>query len=96
MQSKPGLWRSAIKRPKIAWPEALAGSAGGAVDSNIVNDQVAEFEKRRSSLRGQIGVLKARIVELGDEIRGVGLQKTAAENQVGFIDKELVGLQGVE
>ena len=58
-----------------------------------MNDQVGEFEKRRSSLRGQIGVLKARIGELGDEIRGVALQKTAGENQVGFIDKELVGLR---
>ena len=92
MQSKPGLWRSAIKKAEIAWPQALAGSAGGAVDSNIVNDQVAEFEKHRSSLSGRFGVLKARIVELGDEIRGVALQKTAVENQVGFIDKELVGL----
>ena len=81
------------QKAEIAWPAELAPAAGDAFDKHTVDDQAAEFEKRRSSLRDQVDVLKARIAELRDEIRGAELQKDAAENQVGFIDKELVGLR---
>jgi HlyD family secretion protein len=81
------------QKTEIAWPQELAPAADKAVDKHIVDDQAAEFEKRRSSLQDQIDMLNARIGELGDAIRGVELQKGAAENQVGLIEKELVGLR---
>jgi membrane fusion protein, type I secretion system len=81
------------QRAKIMWPEELSPSSGAAFDSKIVDDQVAEFNKRRSSLQDQVEVLKSRIGQLGDEIRGTQLQKEAAEKQVDFIDKELIGLR---
>jgi HlyD family secretion protein len=81
------------QKVEIAWPKELERDSGEAFDQHIVDDQEAEFEKRRSSLQDQVNILKARISELGDEIRGVQLQKDAAEKQVDFIDKELVGLR---
>ena len=81
------------QKAEITWPAGLAPSSGEASDKHIVDDQIAEFEKRHSSLQDQVDVLKARIAQLGDEIRGTQLQKEAAENQVDFIDKELVGLR---
>ena len=77
----------------ISWPVEISSSGGGVTDDQIVADQVAEFNKRRSSLQGQIAVLNSRIEQLGDEIRGTELQKQSAEGQIVFINKELIGLR---
>jgi HlyD family secretion protein len=78
---------------EIAWPEEITSGAEQAVDPRIMADQVAEFNKRRSSLQGQIDVLKSRIDQLNDQIRGTDLEKTSAVKQVEYINKELVGLR---
>ena len=83
----------------IAWPEEIArpGSSGAwdtkAWDNQAMADQTAEFNKRRSSLQGQVEVLRSRIDQLRDEIHGVQLEKESTENQVGYINKELTGLR---
>jgi HlyD family secretion protein len=78
----------------ITWPDEFAApDSDGVFDSHITADQVAEFDKRRSSLQGQVEVLKSRIEQLGDEIHGTQLQKESAQGQIDFINKELVGLR---
>jgi len=81
------------QKAEITLPQEIASSSGGGVDDHIVADEVAEFNKRRSSLQNQIDVLKSRIDQLGDEIHGTQLQKDAADNQVEYINKELIGLK---
>ena len=82
------------QKAEITWPDELvAPDSDGAFDSHITADQVAEFDKRRSSLQGQVEVLKSRIEQLGDEIRGTQLQKDSAQGQIEYINKELVGLR---
>ena len=82
------------QKAEITWPEEFAApDSDGAFDSHITADQVAEFNKRRSSLQGQVEVLKSRIEQLGDEIQGTQLQKDSAQGQIDFINKELVGLR---
>ena len=82
------------QKAEITWPEELpAANSDGAFDDHIRADQVAEFNKRRSSMQDQVNVLKSRIDQLGDEIHGTELQKASAEGQIEFINKELVGLR---
>jgi len=81
------------QKAEITLPQEIASSSGGGVDDHIVADEVAEFNKRRSSLQNQVDVLKSRIDQLGDEIHGTQLQKDAAGNQVEYINKELIGLK---
>ena len=81
------------QKAEITLPEETASSSDGGVDDHIVADEVAEFNKRRSSLQNQVDVLKSRIDQLGDEIHGAQLQKDATEHQVEYINKELIGLK---
>ena len=81
------------QKAEITLPEEIASSSGGGADDHIVADEVAEFNKRRSSLQNQVDVLKSRIDQLGDEIHGAQLQKDATEHQVEYINKELIGLK---
>ena len=78
---------------EITWPDEITSGAEEAVDPRVMADQVAEFNKRRSSLQGQIDVLKSRIDQLNDQIRGTDLERTSGVNQVEYINKELVGLR---
>jgi HlyD family secretion protein len=85
------------QKNEITWPQEIESGLGAASDNHnvghIVADEVAEFNKRRSSLQDQINVLKSRIDQIGDGIHGLGLQKESAEHQVGYINKELIGLR---
>jgi HlyD family secretion protein len=82
------------QKAEITWPEELVTpNSDGAFDSHIAADQVAEFNKRRSSLQDQVEMLKSRIDQLGDEIRGTQMEKASAEGQIDFINKELIGLR---
>ena len=79
---------------EITWPDELvASNSNGIFDSHIAADQVAEFNKRRSSLQDQVEMLKSKIDQLGDEIRGTQMEKASAEGQIDFINKELIGLR---
>ena len=78
----------------IAWPEEIAPSSSSVWDQ-VMADQTAEFNKRRSSLQGQVEVLKSRTDQLRDEVRGTELEKVSAENQVDYINKELTGLRAL-
>jgi HlyD family secretion protein len=82
------------QKAAITWPDQLVTpDSDEAFDSHITADQVAEFDKRRSSLQGQVEVVKSRIEQLGDEIRGTQLQNDSAQGQIEYINKELVGLR---
>jgi len=82
------------QKAEITWSEELiAPNSDGAFDSHIAADQVAEFNKRRSSLQDQVEMLKSKIDQLGDEIRGTQMEKASAEGQIDFINKELIGLR---
>ena len=82
------------QKAEITWPgELVAPNSDGAFDSHIAADQVAEFNKRRSSLQDQVEMLKSKIDQLGDEIRGTQMEKASAQGQIDFINKELIGLR---
>nr|WP_244474871.1 HlyD family type I secretion periplasmic adaptor subunit [Methylobacterium sp. Leaf99] len=73
-------------------PEIQARQTEPAV-ARVIGDQTAQLKERRGSLVGQIELLESRVRQLKNEISGLGVEKSATEQQVGFINQELVGLR---
>jgi HlyD family secretion protein len=77
----------------IEWPKLLLDRADDPVASKVMDDQKHQFNQRRASREGQTNVLNSRIEELQKEIEGIAAQKSSTQEQVGYINKELVGLR---
>ena len=78
---------------EISWPKELNDRLADPTLSDILNDQIHQFEKRRGSLEGQKSVLELRIVQLHKEIDGISVEKKSTEGQTTYINQELVGLR---
>lgn len=78
---------------KIAWPDEVRERAGESIVARAIADQSAQFQERRASLKGQTGILESRIEQLGNEMRGLDIERESTEGQVTFIKEELVGLR---
>jgi HlyD family secretion protein len=78
---------------EISWPKELNDRLADPTLSDILNDQIHQFEKRRGSLEGQKSVLESRIVQLHKEIDGISVEKKSTEGQTTYINQELVGLR---
>jgi HlyD family type I secretion membrane fusion protein len=76
----------------IKFPEDLVES-DRAVIKQAIADQQKQFVERRDSLLGQVAILESRIQQYRTEIEGLNQEKTATENQLSFINDELVGLR---
>lgn len=61
----------------------------------IMQDQTAQFNERRSSITGQIGILEGRVQQYESEVSGLKLEFESAEKQLGFIKDELVGVRNL-
>jgi len=53
------------------------------------------FEARRNMLLGQVSVLQNRIEQSQSQIRGLEIQRTAKQQQIVLLQKELAGLQSL-
>lgn len=76
----------------IKFPEDLVESDRPVIKQAIA-DQQKQFVERRDSLLGQVAILESRIQQYRTEIEGLDQEKTATENQLSFINDELVGLR---
>ncbi len=76
----------------IKFPADLLASDRNVVKQAIA-DQQKQFAERRDSLAGQVAILGSRIQQYRTEIEGLSQEKTATENQLNFINDELVGLR---
>ncbi|MBB3809241.1 HlyD family type I secretion periplasmic adaptor subunit [Pseudochelatococcus contaminans] len=80
---------------EMVFPQALMTRAGDAEVKRILDDQVTQFRERRASLEGQIAVMKNRITQYQSEIEGLEREHQSAEQQLFFIDDELVGVKAL-
>ncbi|BAT57586.1 type I secretion system membrane fusion protein PrsE [Variibacter gotjawalensis] len=80
---------------KIEWPADLKQEAETSLQhlKNVMADQESQFVERRASIDGQISVLNSRIEQLNTQISGTRKEQESAEEQVQFINKELVGVR---
>lgn len=74
-------------------PDLLAVAETDPEIREFVDGQLSQFEERRKSLEGQIGLLESRIAQLRQEIEGLKVQKASKERQVNLYNEELVGLR---
>jgi HlyD family type I secretion membrane fusion protein len=77
---------------EIEFPQDLLNSDRDVVKTAIA-DQRKQFAERRDSLAGQVAILESRIQQFQTEIEGLQREKTATEQQLGYIEDELSGLK---
>ena len=74
-------------------PPEIQGRAQEPTVARVIGDQTNQLKERRSTLLGQVDLLQSRVRQLKSEISGLGVEKAATEQQVAFINQELVGLR---
>ncbi len=80
-------------RDPITWPKEFDHYEQDPVFAKLVEDEVGQFNERRSSLAGQIQILESKAAQLKTEIEGIEIEKTSTEGQVKYINEELVSLR---
>lgn len=81
--------------PEVKFPDALTQRASEPEVARIIDDQLAQFRERRASLDGQIEVMKNRITQHESEIDGLDRERQSAQQQLFFVDDELVGVKAL-
>jgi HlyD family secretion protein len=77
---------------KIDFPAELVQRRSNAAVERAIADQTHQFEQRRSSLRGQIEILRSRIEQVKKEIEGLHLEEVGKANQIKLLEDEISGL----
>lgn len=80
-------------RDGLELPPEIEARRGEPAVARAIGDQSAQLKERRGSLLGQIDLLESRVRQLRSEISGLGVEKASTEQQVAFINQELVGLR---
>jgi HlyD family type I secretion membrane fusion protein len=78
---------------EVTFPPDLLDRANAPLVKDAMSDQVRQFHERRDSLLGQIGILESRIKQFGTQIDGISVEKVATEQQLYYINLELVDLR---
>jgi membrane fusion protein, type I secretion system len=77
----------------VDFPKGLLDRGGDPDVAHAVNGERRLFEIRRKAREGLKGQLKERIVQLNEEINGLGTQQKARVDQIEWIMKELEGVR---
>lgn len=80
---------------KVAYPLAVTEQADQQVVKDAISDENKQFAQRRATLAGEVSILKSRIAQFRTQIQGISDQKTATEQQLGYIKSELNDLRGL-
>ncbi|CAH1660753.1 Membrane fusion protein (MFP) family protein [Hyphomicrobiales bacterium] len=79
--------------PKITFPPLLASHPDDPVVKRVITDETAQFTDRRASITGQLNIINGRVDQLKAEIDGLDRERKSAEQQLYFINDELVGIR---
>jgi HlyD family secretion protein len=79
----------------ISFPPDLLARMEDPQVAQVVSGERRLFEIRRTALAGEKSLLRERIVQLNQEIKGIALQQDAREQQIEWIKKELVGVNAL-
>jgi HlyD family type I secretion membrane fusion protein len=77
----------------VIFSDELLARANNSNTQKIMQDQTAQFNERRSSINGQIGILEGRVQQYESEINGLKIEFESAEKQLSFIRDELAGVR---
>jgi HlyD family secretion protein len=76
----------------VALPRDLVDRMDDPDVAKAVNGELWQFATRRSAREGQRAQLRERVAQLGEEVRGLEAQIVSKNNQIDWINKELVGV----
>jgi HlyD family type I secretion membrane fusion protein len=79
----------------IHFPEQLMLQLGDKKIAEIMATQDRLLEARRNSIEGETEILKNRIVQLQDDVKGIQAQQSAKERQISLIKEELDSVRGL-
>ena len=74
-------------------PELLEAAERSPEIRSMLDNQRVQFDTRRSAFEGQQAVLNQQISELQETIKGARSKKTAAEEQLKFINEEIESVE---
>ncbi len=77
----------------LRFPDELIARQDSAEIAELLASEQRLFEERQRSKAGQIDILRERIVQLKEQIRGISAERTARQTQVAIMKDELVGLR---
>jgi HlyD family secretion protein len=77
----------------VTFPAELLANATDPIIKDALSDQERQFKERRATLLGQFDILESRINQYGMQIEGITVEKTATEQQLHYINLELVDLR---
>ena len=77
----------------IIFSDELLARANNSNTQKIMQDQTAQFNERRSSINGQIGILEGRVQQYDSEVSGLKIEFESAGKQLSFIRDELTGVR---
>lgn len=80
-------------RDALELPADIRARRSEPLLARVISDQTSQLKERRGTLSGQVDILEARVRQLRSEISGVAVEKSATEQQVAYINQELVGLR---
>ena len=78
---------------QIAFPQELLDRADDPNVNRAIADQVAQFQERNGSLKGQVRILDAKIDQYRLEIEGLMQERSGTANQLKFVNEELVDVR---
>src|SRR5216684_7523897 len=73
----------------IGFPEELSSQRDDRAIGKVLQTEARQFEIRRTTLEGQVSVLKQRIAQLQEQIAGAEAQQTAVRESLAIIAAEL-------
>ncbi len=73
----------------IAFPDELSSQRDDPAVGKVLQTETRQFEIRRTSLDGQVSVLKQRIAQLQEQIAGAEAQQTAVRESLAIVAAEL-------
>lgn len=77
----------------VTFPPALLAREDEPVIKRMVGGERSLFEFRRSAREGQKSQLRERIAQLGEEVSGLGLQKSAKIKEIEIMKEELASVR---
>ncbi|MER2251755.1 HlyD family type I secretion periplasmic adaptor subunit [Methylorubrum podarium] len=76
-------------------PADIAARRDEPTLARMIGDQAGQLVERRTTLKGQLALIEAKVTQLRTEISGLAVEKSSVEQQVGFIRQELEGLRSL-
>ena len=78
-----------VGESEITFPDEVLSETGTANLSEVMEIQTAEFNARRESIAGDVGIIEARISAIEEEIDGLVALRDSTSGQIELVEREI-------